>query len=157
MVLQVHSKKKDDVLQQPPQLDLKKDATTATAAAAAAAANRKRLGKPLALVNDPRSHHRRSGTGVVLNTALSIGLFWCLVRWFDPTTTEPHLSTTTSYDTISNNAGSSKTGTKGTTSSIEQASMGRERILSLLQEAGISKDLTVNQIEKLPKWDQVRP
>jgi hypothetical protein len=147
----LHAKKQDSFSRRDP-LDSKKDtgtstASVATAPAAATGTIVRKRGTQLTPTQTrrPLGHYRHS---VVANAAVSVALFWAMVQWFDPTTAG---ISTTNLDPIS--LSSQRTASTDNTNDIEQN--GRQRILSLLNEAGI-KDLDKNQLSKLPTWDQVR-
>jgi hypothetical protein len=151
MAPSLHAKKQDSFSRRDP-LDSKKDTGTLTAsistvtAAAVGTIARKRGTQLTATQQTHRrspAHHRHS---VVANAAVSAALFWALVQWFDPTTNG---TSTTNLDPVSL---STQRASIGNTN--DDAQNGRERILSLLREAGV-KDLDKDQVSKLPTWDQV--
>jgi hypothetical protein len=153
MAPSLHAKKQDSFSRRDP-LDSKKDTGTLTAsistvtAAAVGTIARKRGTQLTATQQTHRrspAHHRHS---VVANAAVSAALFWALVQWFDPTT-NGHGISTTNLDLVSL---STQRASIGNTN--DNAQNDRERILSLLREAGV-KDLDKDQVSKLPTWDQV--
>jgi hypothetical protein len=102
---------------------------------------------------------------VALNSGLSITLFFALIQFFDPTLREHHEDDIAHHHLNQNpivaglaEFSHGKHGIrKGAEHELPRESVraGRERILGLLEEAGVAKDLTEGQITKLPKWQQV--
>lgn len=99
-----------------------------------------------------RPHGRSSP---LLNGFLVASLFLALVQIFDPSGRTEGLSENTALvehlTDFANGLDGVKKGDEE--ASIARLSLGREKILTLLAEAG-AKDLTAAQIEKLPTWQQ---
>ena len=115
---------------------------------------------------NPRGRSRSGTTtgALLVNTGLSVALFFALVQFFDPTLRQRHENEAVDLHLNHNpvlqsltNFAHGKDNIKSTHSSRSELSSvgGRERILSLLNEAGIAKELSDSEIERLPKWEQV--
>lgn len=163
----VHKKKQDDVDDDANKATTNGSGTTIIISATMTAAD--------TTTSPRRNRSGRSGgrVGVLINTGLSITLFFALVQFFDPSLSKhreddiahhhwnhnPILSSLTDFaqgkDGLQRLRNNSNSSASSSITSRSQVSAGRERILSLLEEAGIAKDLSNSQIERLPKWEQV--
>ena len=105
---------------------------------------------------------------MLLNAGLSITLFFALIQFFDPTLQEHHNQSLAHHQVHHNPllnglkdfAEGDKealreqpAGDKNNT--LARVVQGRERIMQLLEEAGVAKDLSLRQIEQLPLWETV--
>jgi hypothetical protein len=123
--------------------------------------------KPTTPTGSPRRRRSSSSSSVLVNTGLSITLFFALVQFFDPSVRQHHVEDMAhhnlNHDPVRASLAAFSNGKDGlrsssaqaSSSSRSEASVGRERILELLEEAGIAKDLSNSQIDRLPKWQQV--
>lgn len=132
---------------------------------AAPSANGSRTNDPKAVATS-RSNNRNRGVSSSsgrVNLLLSITLFFALVHFFDPTIEQQHHDTDVLQNQFHHDpvrARLSPFSQNGADVSIARSDSplasngGRERIMQLLEEAGVA-NLTSDQLTGLPKWQQV--
>jgi len=110
---------------------------------------------------------------VLLNAGLSITLFFALIQIFDPSLQEHHNQSLAHHHVHHNpllnglkdfaegdkealrEQQQPTTGDSSNNRTLAAVVRGRERIMQLLEEAGVAKDLSLRQIEQLPLWETV--
>lgn len=154
----MHQKKRDEEDScGPPTVEMN-GANGATAASQASADHLSRRTR--------RSGGSSSGTalGVLLQAGLAITLFFALAQFFDPSVHQHHESDLFHHQLLPNPVRSGLTdfalppaaaNSHGSPQLRSELAKGRERILQLLEEAGVAKNLSNSQIERLPKWQNV--